>query len=174
VAALAIGTGRQRDVADPFFQMVMPSDVAAFEWIRRHVPSDAFFLVNGFIGGDHIVVGSDAGWWLPFYTHRRNTVPPSLYHTEVLSPALQRQTFIDIVTALQPAADTPLDDIVARFGITHVYLGEQRGRVGYGQVEVLPESRLRAARATLLFSAGRAQVWSVSRPVPATAGTPPH
>lgn len=165
IAALVTGVGYQRRIVDPFFQMVTPTDLAAFEWIRHAIPGDAVFLVNGFIREDNFVVGSDAGWWLPYYTRRRNTVPPALYHTERLSPSVRRDAYVELVAALQACRGQPeaVRSILSQHGITHVFLGERRGSVGYGITQLVPETWLRSSSDfTLLYQVGRAQVWRLN------------
>lgn len=165
IAAVVAGIGYQRRIVGPFYQMVTPTDLAAFDWIRRAIPGDAVFLVNGFIRQDNFVVGSDAGWWLPYYTRRRNTVPPALYHTERLSPSVRREAYVELVAALQACRGQAeaVRSILSRYGITHVFLGERRGSVGYGITQLVPEQWLRSSSDfTLLYQAGRAQVWRLN------------
>jgi hypothetical protein len=53
-----------------------------------------------------------------------------------------------------------LADLFRREGLTHVYLGEKRGAVGYGAVELVPEGWLRENPSfTRLRRFGRAEVW---------------
>ncbi len=161
---LAVGARTQLTVVDPFFQMVTWSDVAAFRWIRAEIPEESRFLVNGFLAyNDSVAVGSDAGWWLPFYTQRDSTLPPLLYATEQgPTPDFQqqvRQTVIDVAaTQGQPEE---LTRVLCERGITHVYLGQQRGRVGYGAMPLIPGTWLQGHPGfTLVHQEDAAQVWA--------------
>jgi hypothetical protein len=142
IAVLIAGIDYQRRIVNPFFQMVTPTDLAVFERIRQEIPGDALFLVNGVVRQDNFVVGSDPGWWLPYYTRRRNTVPPALYHTERLSSSVRREDYVELVAALQACRGEPekLRSILIHNGITHVLLGERRGSVGYGISQLVPEA----------------------------------
>jgi hypothetical protein len=57
---------RVRDIQPAQFSLVTWPDMRAAAWIQENLPPEARFLVNSFFayGGD-VVVGADAGWWLP-------------------------------------------------------------------------------------------------------------
>ncbi|MDQ7029871.1 MAG: hypothetical protein Q9O62_08900 [Ardenticatenia bacterium] len=160
---LAWGSVRQARIVDPFFQMITPSDLAAFEWIRSNIPPDARFLVNGFLAyNDSVVVGSDAGWWLPLYTQRANTVPPLLYAVERLAPGVNREAFRQLEIDVRASGGDPtrLRELMCRAQVTHIYLGERRGQVGFGATPLIPEAWLTDnPDFELLFRQGKAQVW---------------
>lgn len=162
-ALLAWGSARQARIVDPFFQMITPSDLAAFEWIRANTPPDARFLINGFLAyNDSVVVGSDAGWWLPLYTRRATTIPPLLYAAERLAPGIDRDSFRQIEIEVRASGGDPnrLREALCRAGVSHVYLGERRGRVGFGATPLVPEAWLAGnPDFELLFQQGNAQVW---------------
>jgi len=165
--ALVLGTGIQLRIVDPFFQMVEPSDTAAFRWIRQNTPLKSRFLVNGFVIGDgNMAYGSDAGWWLPYFTHRDNTVPPAQYLIEQLPAGVEKVSFAEIIREVRNSQGQPdqLTDVLCREGITHIFLGERRGAVGYDIQELVPESWLQGSpHFTLLFHQGKAQVWRFER-----------
>jgi len=164
---LVSGTRLQTRIVDPWFQMVTDSDLSAFRWIRNHTPDSSCFLVNGFLAFDNAVaVGSDAGWWLPFYTLRANTIPPALYNLERLDETVDGRRFARIITDVRSTAGDPqaLREILGREKITHVFLGERRGSVGYEAVETVPEAWLQGnADFSLLYQKGKAQVWRFNR-----------
>lgn len=167
VLLLGIGTRIQLRIIDPFFQTVEPTDMAAFEWIKVNVSDDARFLVNGFLVFDETtVVGSDAGWWLPYYTLRASTLPPILYILEQTSHAADRNRLRQIAHDLRESngEEPVLREILCRDGVTHVFLGEKRGSVGYGAKALVPEAWLRDNNDfSLLFQKGKAQVWRFDR-----------
>jgi len=160
---LSLGTGLQIRIVDPRFQMVTESDLSVFGWIKTHVPENACFLVNGFLAFDgDVAVGSDAGWWLPFYARRANTMPPALYYVERLEDGLDRDRFRRIITDVRATTGDPkaLREILVREKISHVFLGEKRGSVGYQAIETVPELWLRSnPDFSLLHQQGKAQVW---------------
>jgi hypothetical protein len=160
---MTVGTGKQARIADPFFQMVLPEDVAAFRWIRSHVPRDARFLVNGFIASFEMTpAGSDAGWWLPYYTRRENTIPPFIQSIEKLSPGMDHNAISRTVRDVEASRGEPraLRQVLIRDGITHVFLGARRGGAAYERGELVPESWLKDnPDFKPVFREGRAEVW---------------
>ena len=164
---LIFGARIQLHIVDPFYQMVESSDIAAFRWIRQNTPLKSRFLVNGFvIGNGNMAYGSDAGWWLPYFTRRSNTVPPAQYLIEQLPAGVEKVSFAKLVREVRDSQGHPdkLTDVLCREGITHIFLGERRGAVGYAIQELIPESWLRGSpHFTLLFHQGKAQVWRFKR-----------
>lgn len=158
------GVDQQLQIVDPFFQLVTPADQETMTWIDQHIPSDATFLVNGFLAyADTVAVGSDAGWWLPYYTRRKNTVPPIVYTIERLEPGVDRQAYRQLVLDLRASEGEPgrLRRVLCRNAITHVYLGDRQGQVGYGAEALIPEAWLTGnADFQLLYRQDQAQVWA--------------
>lgn len=141
--------------------MVTPADLRAIAWIRDHTPPDARFLVNGFFPNAGAVVGSDAGWWLPLLARRATTLPPLLYIAEQ-GPWPDYRLWINELYAtlhtLGPDHPATLALLRER-GITHVYLGERQGSVGYeGNDQIITPETLRNSPAFRLVYR-QDQVW---------------
>jgi len=168
VFLMSFGMRRQLTVVDPFFQMLFPEDLKAFEWISKNVPEDAFFLVNGFVMKNwNTVAGSDSGWWLPYYTQRESTVPPALYAVHELKPGIDREMYSQIVRKVEESegrADV-LRKVLCKYGITHVFLGSKRGGTAYERdSRLIPETWLRDNKDfQLVFQEEKAQVWAFDR-----------
>lgn len=114
--------------------MVEPADLRAFDWIRRSTPADARFLVNGFFPNPGVVVGSDGGWWLPLLARRQSTLPPILYIAEQ-GPRPDYRLWINDLYATIHDLGVTHPQTIARLrerAVTHVYLGQRGGSVGYG------------------------------------------
>jgi hypothetical protein len=134
----AWGVGWQRNLVSAYVRMVTPADVQAMEWVRTHTPSDARFIVNShpIYGGD-MIVGTDAGWWLPFFTGRQTNVPPMTYGSELSADpqyaldinALARDLRRRPLTDGRPVViDLTLPETIDRLrtaGYTYVYIGAQ-------------------------------------------------
>jgi len=163
---LGWGTMKQIRIVDPFFQMVTPSDKAAFDWIEREVPEDAVFLVNGFQPPSFtIIVGSDAGWWLPYYTRRYSIILPALYSTEKVDSTVDVGSMRKLVADIIASSGDPatLRSVLCRQEISHIFLGQKRGIVGYDALELIPEDWLSEnPDFTLLYQKDKAQVWRFS------------
>ncbi|MGC9397908.1 MAG: hypothetical protein ACP5HM_02095 [Anaerolineae bacterium] len=120
--------------------MVTRPDLRAMAWIREHVPRDAKFLVNSFFAyGDSVIVGSDGGWWLPVLAARENTVPPLNYGTEDGAEPGYRLWINEVTAQIQESgvADPATLALLEKHGVTHVYVGQQGGRVNYQGPHVL-------------------------------------
>lgn len=163
---IATGTHRQFATVNPFFQMVTAADLAVFQWVEQNVSQDSLFAVNGFLAfSDTTVVGSDAGWWLPQYTLRASMLPPILYGVEQSGYDAQalRQFEIDIRSS-GGAAELLFPPLCA-VDVTHIFLGQRRGTVGYDPPPPLfPEDWLQENPAfTLLYQQEKAQIWQFDR-----------
>jgi hypothetical protein len=102
------------------------------EWIENHTPETAKFLANSFFAyDDNVIVGSDAGWWLPLLAHRENTVPPITYGHE----AANKPRYIAQVNELgrfieHNALDAPQTiEMLKQKGVSHVYIGSRGGNL---------------------------------------------
>jgi hypothetical protein len=120
--------------------LALRQDVEAMAWIRENVPQDARFLVNSFFAyGESVIVGSDGGWWMPLLAGRTNTVPPLNYSAEK-GPRADYRLWINELTRLLQVQGVDHPEMVRELrerGITHVYIGQQQGRVNYGGPHVL-------------------------------------
>ncbi len=160
---LVIWGPKQAEIVRPFFQLVTPDDLAAFEWIKANVSKEARFLTNAFLAFKNTTsVGSDAGWWLSFYTEKKGILLPSISFFERVSPSFDpsrvRQMILDLKASGGDRAK--IREILCREGITHVFIGSGRGRAAYDAGELLPQAWLKTNDDfSLLFRKGRAQVW---------------
>jgi hypothetical protein len=148
---LVVGIGlwgarvRRKDVRIPQHALALPSDLSAMAWIQENTPQDARFLINSFFAyGGTVIVGSDGGWWLPVLARRANTVPPLNYALEQGPWPGYRLWVNDLTRQIQEhGVDDPetVDELRAR-EITHVYIGQQQGRVNYIGPHVLSSEEL--------------------------------
>lgn len=132
---------RIRDVKLAEHVLLTRSDLRAAEWIEENLPVDAKFLVNSFFAyGGSAVVGSDGGWWLPLTTERLTTQPPLTY----VSEAGPDENFVEFTNDLiamiesRGLSDPGLMDELESRGITHIYIGQQRGSVNGSSLLDIP------------------------------------
>ncbi len=52
------------------------ADLRAMNWIKENIPQEAVFLVETKKFRQNTIFGGDAGWYLPYFTQRANTMPP--------------------------------------------------------------------------------------------------
>jgi hypothetical protein len=145
VAGLTAVPARLDDMQPEQFALVTRPDLRAMAWIQDNTPEESRFLVNSFLAYDGtVVVGSDAGWWLPLLARRSNTVPPINYGMELWSQPDYGQLVHDL--SVQPVEGGPDDPetiaLLRQSGVTHVYIGQRQGRVNYGGSDLLDPQEL--------------------------------
>ncbi len=138
---------RQSDIDRDLGTLVTRPDLQAAAWIDATLPAASTFLVNQFFAfGDSVLVGSDAGWWLPLLSGRRTTLPPINYSWEV-GP---RPDYIDWVNELPRQIESKgllspdVKSLLQARGITHIYIGQRQGQVNYNGPRVLDPTALLA------------------------------
>jgi hypothetical protein len=126
-------------------------------WIRENTPDEAKFLANSFFAyEENVVVGSDAGWWIPYLAGRANTVPPMTYGQEASSVADYIAQVNGFAREVQDgdlgAAETV--QVLKDYGVSHVYVGQKGGTIA---VDTLMES----AAYELLYHQDRVWIFGV-------------
>jgi hypothetical protein len=131
------GANHLRLITRPIaFSLVTRPDLRAMAWIRQNTPPEARFLVEGWrIDAGSSAVGTDAGWWIPLFAGRQNTMPPQyalLNEVPIISDYSQR--VVDLIAHLEeaPLASSENVELLCAEGITHVYIGQRAGKVGGG------------------------------------------
>lgn len=167
VVGLSGVRARMRDVDTAAHMMVTRPDLRAMTWIQENTPEDAKFLVNSFFAyGGSVVVGSDGGWWLPLLAGRANMVPPLNYGTEQGPRPDYREWVNEVTGQIQEAG---IDDpatlaLLEERGVTHVYIGQQQGRVNYGGPHVLdPKAMEQSGRYRTAYHRDRVWVFEVKQ-----------
>ena len=135
VAALTLMAGfvashvRVVDI-EPFRYFVTAEDVAAMDWIRENTPAYALFAVNTFFwlpGAPH---GTDAGYWIPYFTGRHTTVSAMLFS---LGTQDYRSRIVEMSRAVEQLKNDPISLSRLRgFGVDYVYAGRMGDFSGPG------------------------------------------
>lgn len=138
---------RADDVQPEPHALATRADLRAAAWIASETPADAHFLVHTFFAHEAVVVGTDGGWWLPLLAHRTTMLPPASYDSEQ-GPQPAYQSWVNQLPATIQAEG--LDDpatlaLLQARGITHVYIGQQHGRVTYTGAPTLTPTELLAS-----------------------------
>jgi hypothetical protein len=139
---------RVSDVRIGQHALALEPDVEAMAWIRENTPPDARFLVNSFYAyGGALVVGSDGGWWIPLLARRGTNLPPLNYGSERGPWPEYRLWVNDVTRQIQEhgSVDPATVDMLRERGITHVYIGQQQGRVNYAGPHVLDAQDLQSS-----------------------------
>ena len=134
---------------EPFRYFVTPQDVTAMDWINANVPRDARFAVNTYFWLPQAPHGTDAGYWIPYFTGRRTTAGTMIFS---LGPEDYRQEIIhlsQLADRLETDA-TALLELKAQ-GVEYVYIGAKGDFSGPGlDPTFLQESSL----ASVVYQAG--------------------
>jgi hypothetical protein len=150
-ALLVIGIGlagvqsRTGDVLVSKHALVTRPDLRAAAWIQSNTTEDARFLVNSrFAYAGTVVAGTDGGWWLPLTAGRANTMPPLTYVLEQGPWPGYGEWVTELTRQIQ---ETRMDDptmlaMLRERQVTHVYIGQQQGRVNYTGPHVLQPEQL--------------------------------
>jgi hypothetical protein len=141
--------------------LVTRPDLRAVAWIRENTPTEARFLVNSLRAyGGSVVAGSDAGWWLPLLAQRQTTLPPLSYGLEVEPWPGYRKYVRQLTQLIEQGGVLHPDSLaaLAERGVSHVYIGQQQGRVNYSGPAVLdPNTLLSSEHFKLVYRQDR--VW---------------
>lgn len=145
--------------------LVTRPDLKASQWIVNNTPTHARFLVNSFFAyDDTLIVGADAGWWLPLLTGRQTTLPPINYGSE-RGPREDYRQWINSLTAeiVQKGLDDPdvLSMLVER-NVTHVYIGQRQGRVNNPSHPLEPNKLLTNPHFTPIYHQDRVWVFQLN------------
>ena len=123
-----VGAKSRLSVVNPYHVLVTKADEEAMAWIRENIPHDAKFLTNFFFAyGDSLIVGSDAGWWIPLLTGRKNTTPPINYASEGSLDPDYRFEINEFARKIQNSNPSEAFSLLRENGITHVYIGQKGG-----------------------------------------------
>lgn len=114
-------------------------DLEAAEWIKGNTDNDAVFMINTyqFPFNNSLVIGLDAGYWLPELTGRRSVIPPMNISIEkLILPNANR------IGVLLSELDGDLDSSDAVYlletaEVDYVYIGDNGGNI---EVKSLLES----------------------------------
>jgi hypothetical protein len=125
-----LGARNALSIVDPRHVLVTVPDLRAMAWVERETPETARFLANSFFAYDgNVIVGSDAGWWLPLLSRRENTVPPITYGHEAANEPDYVSQVNDLAYYVENHnLDAPETvQVLKDKGITHVYVGQMGG-----------------------------------------------
>jgi len=120
---LVWGGWQGRRVVNPATILATPADRAALDWAATNTPSDARFLINSTLWFPHLDRGTDGGYWLLPYIGRFSSLPPAIYTYGTPEYVAQVHADSRLVGQFTAGQEAQLDDLIARQGLTHIYLG---------------------------------------------------
>lgn len=118
ILALVSLPARLADVP-PEYNLVEAGDRKAFDWIEKNTPPRAQFAIAAYNLLPSLAVGTDGGYWIPYFTGRRTTTGPML---SPLSPRLMtRSSRLVTVQKLPGFGSEKVDRLVSQ-GVSYFYL----------------------------------------------------
>jgi len=107
---------------EPYRYFVTPEDIAAMEWIEENTPPDALFAVNTYFWLPRAPHGTDAGYWIPYFTGRQITAGVMLLS---LGGTDYRSIVVEMSQAVEQleVGNDALEDLQA-MGVDYVYVGK--------------------------------------------------
>jgi hypothetical protein len=120
---------RAHDI-EPYRYFVTAADVRAMQWIDANTPPDAGFAINTWFWLPHAPLGTDAGYWIPYFTQRRTNTEVMLSNMGDGDQVQQMLAISHLVDNLdqEPSALGKLRDL----GYQYVYIGAQGNYNGGG------------------------------------------
>lgn len=152
---------RLHDIQPEMHAMATQRDIQAMVWIREHTPPETRILVNSFFAyGGSTIVGSDGGWWIPYFTKRKISVPPMPYVSEK-GPFPDYVQFVNSLRHMIEEKGYTHPDVIAELkarGYQYAYIGEKQGRVNYtGLVVMKPKVMIESGFYEAVYHKG--DVW---------------
>lgn len=162
IAVSISGLQWQRNLVPDYYRMVTAADMQAFDWIRKNTPADAQFFVHSYpLYGGTMIVGTDAGWWLPLMANRQTNVPPMTYGSEQSIPADWGAKINELATLTRRAAlnddrkqaiDLSIPKIqqaLRHANLRYVYIGSQplQGEKAFLAIDRIDVDKLRKSSA---------------------------
>ncbi|MBI3957873.1 MAG: hypothetical protein HY328_03610 [Chloroflexi bacterium] len=100
---------------------VTPADMRAMEWIRENTPEDARFAINSHFWLPQIPHGTDAGYWIPYFTGRKTNTGSMLANLGSQSYRSEVVVLSQLVQSL--TQDSASAEELWKRGISYAYIG---------------------------------------------------
>ena len=144
---------------EPHRYFVTPEDMAAMKWIRENTPKDALFAVNTYFWLPRAPHGTDAGYWIPYFTGRQITAGVMLLS---LGGVDYRSRIVEMSRMVEQLEvdNASLTELQA-MGVDYVYIGRKGDFSGPG----LGAARLgQSENVKMLYQEGGAYILQIGSP----------
>ncbi len=144
---------------EPYRYFVTQEDVVAMDWIANNTDPDATFAVNTYFWHPLHPHGTDAGYWIPYFTGRHITAAVMLL--TLASPEYKSRVIEMSELVEQLEVDNSSLDELQSLGVDYVYIGAKGDFSGPG----LSAARLSQAQdATLVYQTPRVSIFRIESP----------
>ncbi len=144
---------------EPHRHFVKQEDVLAMAWIKENTEADATFAVNTYFWLASHPHGTDAGYWIPYFTGRRMT-------SAVMLSSLATQEYQSRVNEMSRAAerltlDNSALDELQELGVEYIYIGANGDFSGPS----LNAAQLsQSGKATLVYQTPHVSIFRIESP----------
>ena len=108
---------------EPYRYFVTDADVKAMAWINANMPSDALFAINTDLWLPRTPIGTDGGYWIPYFTGRTTTAGNMLFDQ---GNADYRNRVGDMSeAAVRLSTDNAALDDLRKLGVDYIYAGKK-------------------------------------------------
>jgi len=141
---------------EPWRQLMTVDDEKAMLWIKENTPEDAVFAVSLEPWIPNLPIGTDGGYWIPYYTGRRTTAGTMLsgFGGDLSLRKSQAEATIDLYH------ETPSGDDLCDLGVKYVYIG---GKPASNGKSFDVEKLLNISGVVSLFQSGEARILGICR-----------
>ena len=155
IISFAFSYVRGTDV-EPYRYFVTDADVNAMAWINANTPSDALFAVNTHLWLPRAPIGTDGGFWIPYFTGRTTTTSNMLFD---LGSSDYRERVRDISEAVvRLSSDNAALDDLRKLGVDYIYVGKKGNFSG----KTLDSAQLsKAAGMSEVYQQDGVSIWAI-------------
>lgn len=132
IVAAFIGSHTAALPVESFRYFVTDADLTAMAWINENTPPDAWFAINTSFWVPGSPMGTDAGYWIPYFTRRSTTASANLFNLGSKEYAARIRQMSQAAADL--ATDNAALDELRELGITYIYIGAKGNFDGPGLV----------------------------------------
>ncbi|MEJ5310791.1 MAG: hypothetical protein WHX52_13580 [Anaerolineae bacterium] len=152
-----IGSHIRATDVEPYRYFVTPEDVEAMQWINKNTPEDAVFAVNTHFWLPQMPHGTDAGYWIPYFTGRKITAGVMLLS---LGSSEYRSRIVEISQLVERLGSDPqvVSDLQIR-GVDYIYIG-QRG--DFSELGLNAEQLSQVQGVKQLYRNGKVTIFQIS------------
>lgn len=106
---------------EPHRQFVSDQDIVAMQWIDENIPPDATFAINTYAWLPRFAHGTDAGYWIPYFTQRQ-IVTSTMLGDGLPADYLER---VQDRSVAAEALESELSSLATLYnlGVEYIYIG---------------------------------------------------
>lgn len=121
---------RRATTLEPYRYFITDTDIDAMTWINENLPEDVTFAINTYMWLPKFAHGTDAGYWIPYFTNR-HIIVSSMISAE--APNAYKEQVLALSQASE-SLETGLDALETLYnsGVEYIYIGANGDFSGSG------------------------------------------